>query len=133
MLPVRRLALFPALVALCALVLTACGDDEPQDPFAGGKTYDRLDAVSISGDVGSEPEVKWKGEMKAGKVETKTLTEGDGDALGVLRSHRVTASRSVGSTRSSSTRAAYAVPKSRCRRCTPSSSASSPSAYENRR
>jgi peptidylprolyl isomerase len=37
--------------------------------------------VSISGDVGSEPKVTWKGEMSAGKVETKTLTKGDGDAL----------------------------------------------------
>lgn len=82
MLPVRRLALLPALVSVCALFLTACGDDAPpKDPFADGKSYDRLDAVTITGDVGSEPEVKWKGEMTAGKVETKTLTEGDGDAL----------------------------------------------------
>jgi peptidylprolyl isomerase len=81
-LPVRRLALIPALLSLCALFLTACGDDSSsEDPFLSGKTYDRLDAVTISGDVGSAPEVKWKGSMTAGKVETETLTEGDGEPL----------------------------------------------------
>jgi peptidylprolyl isomerase len=81
-LPARRLALIPALLSVCALSLTACGNDSSSgDPFIGGKTYDRLDAVTISGDVGSEPAVKWKGSMTAGKVETKTLVEGDGDQL----------------------------------------------------
>jgi peptidylprolyl isomerase len=81
-LPARRLALIPALLACCALFLTACGDDtSSDDPLVGGKSYDRLDAVTISGDVGTAPEVKWKGSMKAGKVETKTLTEGDGEDL----------------------------------------------------
>jgi len=81
-LSVRRLALIPALLSVCALSLTACGDDnKSQDPFAGGKSYDRLDAVTISGDVGAEPDVTWKGVMKAGKIESETLTEGDGDAL----------------------------------------------------
>jgi peptidylprolyl isomerase len=81
-LPVRRLALVPALLSLCALFLTACGSDKSNDdPYGSGKTYDRLDAVTISGEVGSPPVVKWKGEMTAGKVETKTLKEGDGDAL----------------------------------------------------
>jgi peptidylprolyl isomerase len=78
----RKLAVVPALLACSALLLTACGDDTSSgDPLVGGKTYDRLDAVTISGDVGSAPEVKWKGVMKAGKVETETVTEGDGDAL----------------------------------------------------
>ncbi len=80
----RRLASIPALVACCALVLTACGDDEggSDEPFPGaGKTVDRLDAVTISGDVGTAPEVEWKSAMAAGKVETETVTEGDGDAL----------------------------------------------------
>jgi len=78
----RQLALVPALLACSALFLTACGDDAPpKDPFASDKAYDRLDAVTISGDVGSAPEVKWKGSMKAGKVETETLTEGDGEEL----------------------------------------------------
>ena len=81
-LPARRLALIPALLSVCALFLTACGDEtSSDDPLAGGKSYDRLDAVTISGDVGSAPEVKWKGSMEAGKVETETLTEGDGEQL----------------------------------------------------
>jgi peptidylprolyl isomerase len=82
-LPVRRLSILPALLACCALFLTACGDDDKgsSDPLENGQTYDRLDAVTISGDVGTAPEVKWKGRMTAGKIETETLTEGDGDAL----------------------------------------------------
>jgi len=86
-LPVRRrrlknLTVVPALLACGALLLTACGDDGPaEDPFLGGKSYDRLDAVTISGDVGSAPDVKWKGSMKAGKVESETITEGDGEEL----------------------------------------------------
>jgi peptidylprolyl isomerase len=86
-LPVRRrrlnnLTLVPALLACGALFLTACGDDSSsEDPFLDGKSFDRLDAVTISGDVGSAPDVKWKGSMKAGKVESETITEGDGDEL----------------------------------------------------
>jgi peptidylprolyl isomerase len=81
-LPARRLALIPALLSVCVLSLTACGDETSSaDPFAGGKSYDRLDAVTISGDVGSAPEVEWKGSMEAGKVETETITEGDGEEL----------------------------------------------------
>jgi peptidylprolyl isomerase len=78
----RHWALAPALLACCALFLTACGDDKgSSDPLETGKAYDRLDAVTISGDAGSPPEVKWKGRMTAGKVETETITEGDGDPV----------------------------------------------------
>jgi peptidylprolyl isomerase len=77
-----RSALLPALVALCALVLTACGSDNgSEDPLESGKSYDRLDAVTISGDPGTAPEVKWKGRMTAGKVESETLKQGDGEQL----------------------------------------------------
>jgi peptidylprolyl isomerase len=82
-LPARRLALIPALFAVCALSLTACGDDDSgNEPFPGaGETSDRLDAVTISGDVGTAPEVEWKSAMDAGKIETETITEGDGEVL----------------------------------------------------
>ena len=81
-LPARRLALIPALLSVCALSLTACGDDSSSgDPLLDGKSYDRLDAVTISGDVGSAPEVTWKGAMDAGKVESETITEGDGEQV----------------------------------------------------
>ena len=58
--------------------LSACGDDGPDDPDA----LERLDAVTVSGDVGSEPTVEWKGQMSAGKIESETLVEGDGAELG---------------------------------------------------
>lgn len=75
----RHRALVPALLACFALILTSCGDDNgSSDPLETGKSYDRLDAVTISGDVGTAPEVTWKGRMDAGKVETTTLSEGDG-------------------------------------------------------
>ena len=79
----RRLSILPALVASCALFLTACGSDNggSSDPLENGKTYDRLDAVTISGDVGTQPVVKWKGQMTAGKIETETITDGDGDPI----------------------------------------------------
>jgi peptidylprolyl isomerase len=78
----KNLTLVPALLACGALLLTACGDDTPsENPLIGGKSYDRLEAVTVSGDVGSAPEVTWKGSMDAGKVETETLTEGDGEQL----------------------------------------------------
>jgi len=81
-LPLRRLALIPALLSVVALTLTACGDDDGGEDVPGaGKSAERLDAVTISGDVGSPPEVKWKASMDAGKIETETITEGDGDAL----------------------------------------------------
>ena len=70
---VRRLVLIPAVLSVCALTLTACGDDGDDSPGAG-KTLDRLDAVTISGDVGTAPEVEWKASMDADKVETETLT-----------------------------------------------------------
>jgi peptidylprolyl isomerase len=79
-LPLRRTALVPALVATLGLSLTACGDDGGSgDGFPGaGETSDRLDAVTIKGDVGTVPEVKWKSQMDAGSIESETITEGDG-------------------------------------------------------
>jgi peptidylprolyl isomerase len=78
---VRRFALIPVLLSVCALTLTACGDDGDDGTPGSGKTLDRLDAVTISGDVGTAPKVTWKGAMGAGKVESKTITEGGGEAL----------------------------------------------------
>ena len=76
-LPRRRL-LVPALLGLClSVALTACGEEAaPADP-----TKERLDAVSISGDVGAEPVVEWASQMSAGKIESETLVEGDGEVL----------------------------------------------------
>ena len=37
--------------------------------------------MTISGEVGTAPEVKWKSGMSAGKIETETIEEGDGPEL----------------------------------------------------
>ena len=78
----RRVAVIPALVSLLSLGLGACGDDGSDGGTPGqADTASRLDAVTISGDVGSAPEVEWKKQMSAGKIETDTVTEGDGAAI----------------------------------------------------
>lgn len=63
--------------ALLTVALTACGDEASPDAEA----LDRLEAVTISGDVGTEPEVKWKGQMAAGDIESETVVPGDGAEL----------------------------------------------------
>jgi len=74
---VRRLA---ALLGILSLLfgLAACGDDAGAnaDDGTGG-----LDAVTVTGDVGKAPEVKWNSTVDVDKTETKTLVEGDGDKL----------------------------------------------------
>ena len=74
----RRPTSLPLLAAVLVLAgtLAACGDDD-----TGKDEANRLDAVKISGDVGSVPKVEWKSRMKAGKPEVETLVKGDGAAL----------------------------------------------------
>jgi len=70
---VRRVA----SVALSALLLTslsACGDDTG----AADEGVQGLDAVTIEGEVGSNPKVTWKDKMVADDIEAETLIEGDG-------------------------------------------------------
>jgi peptidylprolyl isomerase len=69
----RRLRRLPAALLPVVLLagLTACGGDD-------SSSSQPLDAVSISGPVGKEPKVTWKGEMESTSVETSTLTKGDG-------------------------------------------------------
>jgi peptidylprolyl isomerase len=64
-------------VLVLAGTLAACGDDDGN----GQDAADRLDAVSISGDVGEPPKVEWTSRMTAGKPEVETLVKGDGAAL----------------------------------------------------
>lgn len=70
------LALVPLLLAAS---LTACGDDEGDSGVSGDE--ERLDAVEITGDVGKQPKVEWKGVMEAGDIEAETVVEGDGEEL----------------------------------------------------
>ena len=68
--------LAPLLVV--SSLAAACGD--PQTVESG--TLSGSDAFTVSGDVGSAPEVEWKGRMKAGeKPETDVVTTGDGAEL----------------------------------------------------
>ena len=70
-----------ATLALSALLLTslaACGDDEGKGADAGGE---RLESVTVEGEVGTAPEVTWKDQMTADDIEVETLVEGDGAAV----------------------------------------------------
>ncbi len=70
---VRRLSLFVA-PALLVAGLTACGaDPAPAEPTAPG-----LEAVKISGEVGSAPKVTWVSQMDADEIEPTTLITGEG-------------------------------------------------------
>jgi peptidylprolyl isomerase len=70
------LLLLPALL----VALAGCGSNSSSSSSAAssGKA---LDAVSITGDVGSAPQVDWKTKMSTADVQTTTLTKGDGDTL----------------------------------------------------
>lgn len=73
--PARAAALTGALL-LCVGALAACGDD---DAAGAG---DGLDSVSVSGDPGKAPTVKFDGIMEPDGTEAEVVTEGDGDKLG---------------------------------------------------
>lgn len=75
----RRARRLPAALAAAALTvsLAGCGSD----PAPAFETQERLDAVSVSGDVGTAPKVEWKSRMSADEPETETLVEGDGEAV----------------------------------------------------
>jgi peptidylprolyl isomerase len=68
---------------LLASTLAACGDD---DGSSGKDSEDAkgLHGIAISGELGSEPEVEWNGELEADSVEeteTSVVIEGDGDEI----------------------------------------------------
>lgn len=77
----RPLAAAVPLLLVASLAAACGGSDDPVDPLTGEERLSRLDAVSISGDVGEAPELSWKGDMTAGQAEAETLVEGDGPAL----------------------------------------------------
>ena len=74
---IRRLpALLLALLLGAALV--ACGD-EGDNP--SGEQGDALGQVSISGDVGEEPEVDFGGKLEVSDVTSEVVSEGEGDEV----------------------------------------------------
>jgi len=78
---VIRRALTLLLALMLGVALAACGDDSAEP---GGETSDggsSLETIAIEGDLGSDPEVTWDGELSADDVESKVIIEGDGDEL----------------------------------------------------
>ncbi len=71
--PGHRTAAISAALLLSAS-LAACGSDEGEGPTG-------FDAVDISGEVGTTPEVTFESEMSVDGQDTETLTEGDGAEL----------------------------------------------------
>lgn len=76
----RRLLPLP-LALLLGATLVACGDDSGDGSGSGSDSGSALDSLTISGEVGSDPEVKFDGEVKADDVEVKVVEEGDGEEV----------------------------------------------------
>jgi peptidylprolyl isomerase len=74
---VRRVVALLGLISLL-LGLAACGnqkDDSASDGNGG------IDAVTVSGDFGKPPEVKWNSAVDVNELASKTLIEGKGDQV----------------------------------------------------
>lgn len=69
----RPTALLLTALLPASLALAACGGDDGD--------LKGLDAVSISGAIGSTPKLDWKGTLAAGKADAKVITEGDGPKI----------------------------------------------------
>lgn len=69
-----------ALLPVLFLGLAACGSDDGVRPtdIEGPSGFD---AVEISGEQGVVPEVTWKGQMEADKLEVETLVKGEGEPV----------------------------------------------------
>jgi len=77
----RRIVSLP-LALLLGATLVACGDDSGDgDSGDGSGSGAGLDSLTISGEVGSEPEVKFDGELQADDIETEVVEEGDGEEV----------------------------------------------------
>jgi peptidylprolyl isomerase len=63
-----------------ATTLVACGSDDSSDG-ADDSSSDTVHGITITGDLGTAPEVKWDGKLDVDKTETTVVTEGDGDTI----------------------------------------------------
>lgn len=81
--PTRTARRCAALVLAAATLLAAagCGSNKPAGPDST-ETASGLGAVSVSGDVGSAPDISWKGQMSVDGTDQKTLVEGPGAKIG---------------------------------------------------
>lgn len=75
----RRLRRLPLLLLPIALAtsLVACGSSDGSSSDASDSS-DALHGITISGDLGKEPEVDWNGKLEVDKTETTVVEEGDG-------------------------------------------------------
>jgi peptidylprolyl isomerase len=71
-----RLAALGGVLLLSTAGLAACGEDDGSDASAAG-----LEAVTVEGDPGKEPEVTFEDQVSPGEVESEVITEGDGEEL----------------------------------------------------
>ncbi|KRF32339.1 FKBP-type peptidyl-prolyl cis-trans isomerase [Nocardioides sp. Soil805] len=71
-----RLAALSGVLLLSTVGLAACGDDDGASSGAG------LDAVSVTGDPGTEPKVTFDEQVEPDGIESEVVTEGDGEELG---------------------------------------------------
>lgn len=78
----RRLRRLPVLLLPLVLgtTLVACGSDSGSDGD-DSKSSDALHGITITGDVGETPKVKWDGKLDVSKTETTVVTKGDGDKV----------------------------------------------------
>jgi peptidylprolyl isomerase len=74
----RRLRRLPALLLplLLATALVGCGSNSSKD--SSSSSSDTLHGITITGDPGKEPTVKWNGKLDVSKTSTTVVTEGDG-------------------------------------------------------
>lgn len=77
----RRLRRLPAVLLplVLATTLVACGSDDSSD--GGDDAAGTVHGITITGDLGSAPEVKWDGKLDVDKTETTVVTEGDGKTI----------------------------------------------------
>jgi peptidylprolyl isomerase len=67
-----------ALPLLLGLALTSCGDDGDGGSDSGSGS---LSSVEITGEVGSDPEVKWGGDFSVDEITSEVIVEGDGEKI----------------------------------------------------
>ena len=73
-----RLRLLPVALVAAMVALAGCGSSSSSSAASSASP---LDAVTITGDVGTAPNVTWNSKMTASDVQNTTLTKGDGDTV----------------------------------------------------
>lgn len=74
----RLLAL---LTALSMLLLTACGQDTPDEAGTPSPAGDPLAGITVTGEVGEEPVVEFEAPLTVTEAASSVVVEGEGEAL----------------------------------------------------